>query len=109
MKGRTCTIILTGTNTAGRKWITYEINESWNAGMGVVAIRIHGLKDPQDGTSKMGGNPLDHVTFTNRGKKLSSVAKCYNPQGDTSKETYAWITKHLANAVKEAIEIRNSN
>lgn len=109
MKGRSCTVILAGSNTAGRKWINYEMSESWNAGMGVVVIRIHGLKDPQKGTSTMGGNPLEHVTFTQGGKKLSSVAKCYNPKGNTSQEKYAWISDHLANAVEEAIRIRNSN
>ena len=109
MKGRLCTVVLVGEQTAGRKWITHEISESWNSGMGVVAIRIHGLKDPQNGTSSMGGNPLEHVTFTKSGKKLSTVAKCYNPKGTTSKEKYDWISKHLSDAVEEAIRIRNSN
>jgi hypothetical protein len=41
MKYRTCTVVLVGENTANRKWINYEIVESWNAGMGVVGIYIH--------------------------------------------------------------------
>nr|WP_304441087.1 TIR domain-containing protein [Ignatzschineria sp. F8392] len=32
MKGRTCTVILAGKNTANRKWINHEIVESWNKG-----------------------------------------------------------------------------
>lgn len=44
LKGRSCTVVLVGRNTANRKWINHEIVHSWNDGMGVVGIRIHGLK-----------------------------------------------------------------
>jgi len=45
LKGRSCTVVLVGTNTANRKWINYEIIQSWDAKMGVVGICIHGLKN----------------------------------------------------------------
>ena len=45
MHGRSCTVVLVGTNTANRKWINYEIVESWKQGMGVVGIHVHGLRD----------------------------------------------------------------
>ncbi len=109
MKYRTCTVVLIGQNTAGRKWINYEISESWNAGMGVVGIYIHGLKNQAGYIAIKGENPLDYVTFTNGGKKLSSVAKSYDPGGANSKEKYAWISEHISNAVAEAIKIRNEN
>jgi hypothetical protein len=99
---------LVGENTAGRKWITYEISQSWNAGMGVVAIHINGLKDRFGNTSSKGKNPLDSVTFKDTREKLSTVAKCYTPSGSTSQEKYAWIKEHLANAVEEAIRIRKN-
>lgn len=44
MKYRSCTVVLVGSNTASRKWINYEIVRSWNDGMGVVGIHIHGWK-----------------------------------------------------------------
>jgi len=47
MKYRSCTIVLVGSKTANRKWINYEIVKSWNDGMGVVGIYIHGLKNSQ--------------------------------------------------------------
>ena len=40
MAGKSCTIVLVGANTAGRKWINYEIGRSWDEGMGVVGINI---------------------------------------------------------------------
>src|SRR5271156_2781114 len=45
MKGRTCTVVLIGQGTAGRKWINYEIRESWTRGMGLVGIHIHNISD----------------------------------------------------------------
>ena len=109
LKGRSCTVVLVGSKTAGRKWISYEISESWNQGKGVVGIRIHGLEDSQGKMSSMGGNPFDHVTFEGSGKRLSTVVKCYNPKGTTSKMRYDWIKEHLANAVEEAVTIRNND
>lgn len=109
MKGRSCTVVLVGTNTANRKWINYEIVKSWDDGMGVVGIYIHGLKNADGRVSTKGSNPFDYIGYGNTGKKLSSVVKCYNPPGSNSQERYAWIKKHLANAVEEAIRIRNEN
>ncbi len=109
MKGRSCTVVLVGSNTANRKWINYEIIQSWNEGMGVVGIRIHGLRDLNGDVSAKGKNPFQFIGYGNTGKKLSSIVKCYNPEGSNSKERYAWISKRLANAVEEAVTIRNKN
>ncbi len=109
MKGRTCTIVLVGSGTANRKWINYEIVKSWDDGLGVVGLRIHGLKDRFERTAIFGANPFDHITHGPSKKLLSSIVKCYNPAGTTSQERYMWIRQHLANAVEEAIRIRNAN
>jgi len=106
MKGRSCTVVLVGANTANRKWINHEIVQSWDKGMGVVGIRIHGLKNSQGQVSTAGSNPFDFIGYGNTGKKLSSIVKCYNPAGSSSSERYDWIKQHLANAVEEAIRIR---
>lgn len=109
MKGRSCTVVLVGQNTADRKWINHEIIRSWDEGMGVVGIHIYGLKNTDGYISKKGNNPFDYIGYGNTGKKLSTIVKCYNPIGTNSKERYAWIAKHLENAVEEAIKIRNAN
>jgi hypothetical protein len=109
MEGKTCAIVLVGENTANRKWINHEIAEAWNRGLGVVGIRIHGLKNFDGETASQGGNPFDHVTLSASQKKLSSIVKCYNPSGADSKERYMWISKNLEAAVEEAIAIRKAN
>lgn len=109
MAGRTCTIVLVGAATANRKWINHEIVKSWDAGLGVVGIRIHGLKNSLGEIATGGDNPFDYITHGPTKKPLSSIVKCYNPAGSTSQERYAWIAQHLSNAVEEAIRIRNAN
>ena len=102
-------MVLVGSNTAGRKWITYEIVKSWNDGMGVVGIRVHGLKDLDGRTTVEGNNPFAIVTHGKSGRDLSAIVRCYTPVGSDSKDRYAWIKRHLANAVEEAIQIRKAN
>jgi hypothetical protein len=109
MSGRTCTIVLIGSQTAGRKWINHEIVKSWDRGMGLVGIYIHGITDRNNTTTAKGNNPFDYITHGDTGKKLSSLVKCYEPGGSNSAERYGWIAQHLSNAVEEAIRIRNAN
>jgi len=108
MQGRSCTVVLVGGETAGRKWINHEIIESWRQGMGIVGIRIHGITDRWERTSLAGQNPFDFLTFQD-GSRLSSVVKCYNPAGTTSQARYGWIRDNLSAAVEEAIRIRKAN
>ena len=82
--GRSCTIVLVGTNTAKRKWIDYEIIESWNRGMGVVGIHIHRLKNLNGSIFRKGPNPFAHIGCGTSATKLSSIVRCYNPQGTNS-------------------------
>lgn len=109
MKYRSCTVVLVGNKTANRKWINYEIVKSWNKGMGVVGIHIHGLKNKDGKISLRGANPFDYIPYGDAGKKLSAIVKCYSPTGVSSKERYDWISKYLSAAVEEAIKIRGNN
>lgn len=109
MIGKSCTIVLVGSGTANRKWINYEIVKSWDNRMGVVGIYVHGIKNLAQETATKGANPFDYITHGESGLKLSSIVKCYDPGGADSKENYAWISEQLANAVEEAVKIRNAN
>jgi hypothetical protein len=104
MANRSCTIVLVGKNTAGRKWVKYEIEKSWNDGKGVFGIYIHNLKCPRNGLSTQGTNPFDQFTLKN-GAKLSTLVKCYNP---TVGDAYNNIKVNLATWVETAISSRKS-
>lgn len=109
MHGRTCTLVLVGTHTANRHWIDYEIDKSWNDGMGVAGIYIHGLKNAEGLISDKGDNPFDSHTFSNSGKRLSTVVTCYDPPGKNSQERYSWIERNLSAIVEVAIDVRKKN
>jgi hypothetical protein len=110
LSGKSCTIVLVGENTAGRKWVTYEISESWNAGKGVVGIRIHKLKNKDGYQGASGPNPFGYVNFTDTSRgTLASVVKLYAPSGNSSTEAYNNIKANTADWVEEAIYIRDSN
>ena len=125
MHGRSCTVVLIGTNTANRKWINYEIVKSWKQGMGLVGIHINGLKDLDSKTSSKGTNPFEYFIiqkhtsvikcrtpaermypFDENRTPLSSIVKCHSPKGQSGKEQYAWIAKRLEEFVEKAIDIR---
>ena len=109
MEGKTCMVLLVGESTANRKWINHEIVKAWNRGLGIVAIRIHGLKNFEGETASAGDNPLDYVTHGPTQKKLSTIVKCYTPAGIDSKARYAWIANNMSAMVEEAINIRKKN
>lgn len=92
MSGRSCAVVLIGSNTAGRKWISYELSKAWNDNKGVVGIHVHNLLDSNEKQSSKGSNPLNYVTFTKSGAKLSTIAKTYDPPYTTSTRVY---TIHL--------------
>jgi len=108
LAGKSCVIILAGSNTAGRKWINHEISQGWNDGKGVVAIYVHNLKDSEGNQSTKGSNPLSHVTLKSSGQALSTVAKAYDPPFTDSKDVYKHITDKLESWVDEAIDIRKN-
>jgi hypothetical protein len=109
LKGRSCTIVLIGEKTAGRKWIKYEIEKSWNSGKGVLGIYIHNLKDSDGNQANKGRNPFDDFTMKdNDKKKLSSIVKAYDPPYKTSTNVYDYISENIEEWVEEAIEIRDN-
>ncbi|MBB5202886.1 LysM repeat protein [Inhella inkyongensis] len=108
LKGRSCVVVLIGSETAGRKWINYEIEKGWNDGKGLVGIHIHQLKNREGVTATKGANPFKGFTLAN-GKDLSNVVKAYDPTGVDSKAVYQMIANNLDSWIEEAIRIRANN
>lgn len=106
MEGRSVAIVLIGQNTAGRKWIKYEIEKAWNDKKGVVGIYIHNLKNEEGEQASKGSNPFTDVTLSD-GKSLSSYAKTYDPPYSDSTKVYEYISSHIEDWADEAYKIRN--
>jgi len=105
LDGRSCTIVLIGSETAGRKWIKYEIEKSWNDGKGIFGIYIHNLKDAAGKQTVKGKNPFSD--FNINGESLDSIVKAYDPPYSNSKDVYDFINNNIEKWIEEAITIRN--
>lgn len=103
MKGKECLVVLVGKETAGRRWVKYEIKKAWKDGLGVVAICIHGLKDAEKNQSDKGSNPFDGLFVD--GKPVEG--KFYDPPYVTSKFVYDDIAENIESLVKDAIKARS--
>lgn len=66
LKGTSVTVVLIGIDTAGKKWIKYEIESSHKKGNGMLGIYIHNLKDSQGRTTTKGRNPFSDYIFKNK-------------------------------------------
>lgn len=108
LHGRSCTVVLIGKETAGRKWINYEIEKSWNDGKGVLGIYIHNLKNKDGNQTAKGKNPFDDFTMKRDNKKLSAFVKTYDPPYSISTNVYNYIKENIEKWIEEAIEIRNN-
>lgn len=106
LQGRSCTVVLIGSQTAGRKWINYEIESSWNSNKGLVGVYIHNLRDSSLRQAYKGASPFDSFTINGRSLQLSSVVRAYDPPYTDSRLVYNYIHNNLASWIEEAIAIR---
>ena len=107
MHGRSCTIVLIGEKTAGRKWIDYEIKKSWGDNMGILGIHVHRLKDRNGYQARKGGNPFAHLMLDDT--PLSKIVPVHNPPYASSAGAYNYIRDNVGDWVEEALAIRADN
>ena len=107
MSGTSCTIVLIGNATAGRKWIDYELTKAWNDGKGLVGVHVHGLLDRHSQQTTIGSNPFTGFTVGPNKTPLQNIVRSHVPPYWRSTDVYAYIKSNLAQWVEEAITIRN--
>lgn len=71
MIGTSVTVVLIGSDTAGRKWINYEITSSHRKGNGMLGIYVHNIKDRNGNTTTKGRNPFDDWKFEKAGSVIT--------------------------------------
>lgn len=105
MSGRSCAVVLVGSETASRPWIKYEIEKAWNDRRGVVGIRVHRLLNNQRQSATAGANPF--AAFNVNGTPLSSIVPLHDPVGVDSQGVYGFIRNNIAAWVESAITTRS--
>ncbi len=108
LAGRTCTVVLIGSETANRKWIDYEIKKSWADKKGILGINIHNLKNAAGIQSTKGANPFSGFTYGSDKKPLTTIVKTYDPPYTDSKLVYDHISKNIAQWIEDAVAARKT-
>ena len=57
LQGTSVTVVCVGSQTAGRKYVNYEIDKSLERGNGLVAVQIHHVKNQQGQVDSPGRIP----------------------------------------------------
>ena len=108
LKNKHCTIVLIGFKTYKRSWILYEIEKSWELGIGLFGIYIHNLKDSDGKQSTKGKNPFEEVYIDtpNGYENLSGYVDIHYSSSADSKFVYEVISDNLEKWVENAISRR---
>lgn len=98
MDGCSVTVVLIGSQTYDRKWVNYEIENSYEDDMGLIGVRIHKIRDEDGNRDSRGKNPLSKYKDADTDENLSSIFNTYDWVDDDGQE-------NLGDWVEEAAEI----
>lgn len=99
MKYKRCVVVLVGSDTANRRWVTHEIKRAWELKKGLVGIYIHNLRCARTGTCTKGSNPFRKWTVN--GQTMDSLITCHDP---SAWDAYGDISRNMADWVARAID-----
>ena len=110
LDGTGVTVVLIGSQTADRRYVQYEIEQSHKRGNGLLGIYIHRMKNQHGETSSRGRNPLGNITVEvedtflgislgKERKRLSDIYPTYDWVGD---DGYQNIGQWIEDAAQKA-------
>ena len=108
MFGKSCVVVLVGSQTADRLWVIHEISKGWNNGKSVIGIRINKLVDANYRSSIPGSNPFSKVSFNGSQRTLADVVPLKIPAATNGRAAYASISNNIETWIEEAIKIRGN-
>ena len=96
LKGTSVTVVLIGSETSNRKYVKYELKESYKKGNGFVGVHIHKLKDKDGNTSSKGETTSGELGKDKNGESVYfyQVANIYDYVDDDGYNKLGnWIEK----------------
>ncbi len=92
MVGASVTCVLIGTETANRKYVRYEIEQSHLLGKGLLGVYIHNVEDHRGETCAVGPNPFASIKDPRSGLWLSSLYPTYWWYGEEAHKNFGtWV------------------
>ncbi len=101
LNGTSVTVVLIGSQTAGRQFVNYEIEQSHKQKKGLLGIYIHQIKNNNQQQDNKGRNPFDDWCITENGQKrlLSQTYQTYDWVNDNG---YANMPNWIEQAARAA-------
>ena len=80
LKGTSVTVVLIGSKTSSRKYVKYEVKESYKKGNGLLGVHIHKQEDENEDTSTKGDTNFGELgkDETDESVYFFQVAKIYD-------------------------------
>ncbi|MBD1890919.1 TIR domain-containing protein [Coleofasciculus sp. FACHB-SPT9] len=101
LQSTSVTIVLIGSETAGRRWVQYELEQSYERGNGMLGIYIHNIPNIKGQKDLKGLNPFSLI-YTTRNNKLVSLANLYPTYNWVADEGYNNFSKWVESAARAA-------
>lgn len=101
LEGTSVTVVLIGAETSERKYVNYEIEQSYKKGNGLLGVYIHKLKDKDGNADYKGKNPFDNFFIERGGRKvyLSEIYPAYDWVDDCGYNNFGdWVEKAVTKA-----------
>lgn len=105
MEGKSTVIVLIGSETAGRKWINYEIETGWKLGKSLLGIYIHQLKNQNGLTSTKGNNPF--AGYKIGAEPLQEIVPILDAGNCNSQTAYSIISRQIGDYIELAKSTRS--
>jgi hypothetical protein len=80
LSGTSVTVVLVGPETSSRKWVQYELQQSYARGNGLVAVTLHNIKDFSGKTDNVGSTSFGSLGEDKNGNDVYffQIAKTYD-------------------------------
>jgi len=95
LNGASVTVVLIGKETSQRRWVKYELIQSWEQNKGILGIYIHNCKDRYSQTDQQGSSDFN-INFKkdNESGTFSQRFRTYDWLYDNGRSNIeAWIEK----------------
>lgn len=86
------TVILIGAETSTRRWVTYEIQQSYDRGNGMLGVYVHNIAGFNRLPDYQGPNPFANLVLKDSRKSLSALYPTYDWARDSGYQNLgAWV------------------
>jgi MTH538 TIR-like domain (DUF1863) len=106
LKNTSVTVVLIGSQTARRRWVEYEIEQSHQRGNGIIGIYIHNIKCARNGVAdSKGKNPFDFLEVPQPVKSIYTpvtipMSQIYRTYDWVNDDGYKNFSQWIESAVK---------